>query len=74
MISLNASDHRVIIKGVQPLTEYILWVAGFTKRGAGPESVMVHVITPSKGERVAYTVKSYSLSMSYELINIRRHN
>ena len=52
-ISLNATHHRVIIKGLQPLTEYELSVAGFTNWGTGPESVKVHVITPSTGKRVA---------------------
>lgn len=50
VITLDPSYHRVIIKGVEPLTQYQVWVAGFTKRGPGPGSVKVHITTPGNGK------------------------
>ncbi|EDO35063.1 predicted protein, partial [Nematostella vectensis] len=38
MVSVNATILRMTLHGLEPLTTYKIWVAGFTSKGKGPGS------------------------------------
>ena len=57
MLTVNSSFTRVIIQGVEPLTQYEVRIAGFTRKGPGPESLKVYVTTPEDGKESRTTYK-----------------
>ncbi|XP_044169231.1 receptor-type tyrosine-protein phosphatase F-like isoform X1 [Acropora millepora] len=45
-ITVNSSLTHVTLDHMKPQTEYVVWIAGFTGKGAGPDSEREFVFTP----------------------------
>lgn len=48
-ITVNSSLTHVTLDHMKPQTEYVVWIAGFTGKGAGPDSERKFVSTPVPG-------------------------
>jgi len=49
-VTVNASKVAVKIKGLEPNTEYEIWIEAFTAKGPGPESTKVSATTKKLGK------------------------
>lgn len=51
-VTVNASKVSLKIKGLEPNTEYEIWVEAFTAKGPGPQSTKVTATTKKLGKSI----------------------